>query len=56
MPALLLEPSEDLEQELELQSPACPICQGEGSLLGKLGSLLWFRCCQCGMDFSQRAC
>jgi len=29
----------------------CPICDGEGVVLGALGKLIWFRCCNCGMDF-----
>jgi hypothetical protein len=32
--------------------PACPLCSCEGALLGALGSCTWFRCRQCGMDFS----
>ncbi len=34
-------------------APACPLCSGEGSLLGTLGLRTWFRCRQCGMDFSR---
>ncbi|WP_181390902.1 hypothetical protein [Achromobacter pulmonis] len=32
-------------------TPACPVCQGEGILLGSLGASTWFRCRQCGIDF-----
>jgi len=35
-------------------APACPICRGEGCLLGPLGPRTWFRCRQCGMDFSRK--
>ncbi len=31
----------------------CPLCPGQGSLLGRLGRLRWFRCRDCGMDFSR---
>ena len=34
-------------------APACPLCPGEGALLGTLGLRTWFRCRQCGMDFSR---
>lgn len=27
-------------------------CQGPGTLLGQLGSLVWFRCRNCGYEFS----
>lgn len=30
----------------------CPICNGNGVPLGQLGKLFWFRCRQCGMEFS----
>ncbi len=30
----------------------CPTCGGLLTLLGRLGSLLWLRCRQCGMDCS----
>jgi tRNA(Ile2) C34 agmatinyltransferase TiaS len=33
-------------------APACPLCDGDGTLLGQLGHLTWFRCRQCGMDFA----
>jgi len=33
--------------------PACPMCSGEGALLGPMGSLNWFRCRHCGWDFSR---
>lgn len=29
----------------------CPMCDGEGVLLGQLGRLVHFRCRQCGMGF-----
>lgn len=32
----------------------CPVCDGQGALLGVLGFLRWFRCIQCGMDFSRK--
>ena len=33
--------------------PRCPVCPGQGSLLGRLGRLRWFRCRDCGMDFNR---
>ena len=34
-----------------MSAPDCPMCDGFGVPLGKLGSLLWFRCRQCGIQF-----
>jgi ribosomal protein L37E len=34
------------------QGPTCPMCDGPGEYLGSLGSKEWFRCRNCGMDFS----
>lgn len=34
-------------------SPACPICEAPGFQLGHMGSLRWYRCRNCGMDFSR---
>lgn len=33
-------------------APMCPACHGRGMLLGGLGSLTWFRCESCGIDFN----
>lgn len=33
----------------------CPVCGGAAFALGKLGKLTWFRCRDCGMDFSQKS-
>lgn len=35
--------------------PTCPACPGRGMVLGKLGRLRWYRCRDCGIDFSRRA-
>lgn len=32
----------------------CQLCGGVLVLLGLLGNLAWFRCRQCGMEFSKR--
>lgn len=32
---------------------SCPVCGGDGQLLGQLGNLTHFRCRACGMDFNQ---
>jgi uncharacterized C2H2 Zn-finger protein len=40
----------DEELELFLQ---CPCCGGPGQFLGALGSLTWFRCRNCGIDFKR---
>jgi tRNA(Ile2) C34 agmatinyltransferase TiaS len=38
-------------KELKM-NPICPICDGEGKYMADLGDLAWFRCEDCGMDFS----
>lgn len=38
--------------ERELDAPECPACGGEGTELGSLGALTWFRCRACGIDFN----
>ncbi len=30
----------------------CPVCAGLGSILGRLGALIWYRCRSCGSDFN----
>lgn len=32
----------------------CPLCYGDVVVLGQLGSLLWFRCRDCGAECSVR--
>ena len=32
---------------------ACPICGGYPLLLGRLGSLEWYRCQGCGLEWSK---
>ena len=32
----------------------CPMCGGEGILLGALRALRWFRCRACGIEWSKR--
>jgi len=34
--------------------PTCPMCGGFGCLLGRLGDTDWFRCRQCGMEYTLR--
>lgn len=36
----------------EYEGPSCPLCEGEGLLLGTLGHLVWLRCRDCGIDFN----
>ena len=31
----------------------CPMCGGNGNLLGNLGKKVHYRCQDCGMDFSK---
>jgi hypothetical protein len=38
-----------------MPNPVCPMCGGVGVALGALGILHWFRCRQCGADFSLKA-
>jgi hypothetical protein len=35
-----------------LDNPACPMCEGPGMPLGHMGSRMFFRCRNCGHDFS----
>ena len=37
-----------------MNRPKCQLCGGLLAFLGQLGLLLWFRCINCGMDFSRR--
>ena len=32
---------------------SCPVCGGDGQLMGSLGRLNWYRCVNCGMEFNQ---
>ena len=34
--------------------PKCELCGGSLTFLGQLGRLRWFRCINCGMEFSRR--
>lgn len=36
-------------------SCACPKCSGLGTLLGRLGRLLWLRCRSCGWTYEIEA-
>ncbi len=40
--------------QISMNPPACPVCPGHGVPLGQLGPLRWFRCRDCGIDFSRR--
>ena len=31
----------------------CPLCWHDGTFLGMLGRLLWFRCRACGIDWCE---
>ena len=44
---------EDHEQPNEPDPTDCPICNGPGRELGRLGILRWFRCRDCGMDYNK---
>jgi hypothetical protein len=37
-----------------LENPSCPTCGGIGMHLGQLGTRIYFRCRDCGMDFSHK--
>ena len=41
--------------QISMNPPACPVCPGHGVPLGQLGPLRWFRCRDCGIDFSRQA-
>ena len=42
------------EYKLARDIAACPLCPGLGVLLGALGRLVWWRCRDCGIDFSTK--
>lgn len=46
------EESESEDTEVDTDAHYCHICGGEGVLLGSLGMRAYFRCRNCGMDFS----
>jgi ribosomal protein L37AE/L43A len=31
----------------------CPVCEGEATYLGALGNRIWFRCRNCGWDWTE---
>jgi tRNA(Ile2) C34 agmatinyltransferase TiaS len=33
-------------------TPECPVCPGPGVMLGPLGRLMYWRCRDCGSEFS----
>ena len=37
------------------EGPPCPACGGEGECLGTLGTVDWYRCRDCGLDFGRQA-
>lgn len=40
------------EHESEhMDAESCPICDGYGYSMGTLGSVTWYRCESCGMEF-----
>lgn len=43
---------EETEQAEQDSSVYCPICDGKGALIGALGNRTYYRCIQCGMQFS----
>jgi len=52
-PSRLPQAEADEADEAEPEEVYCPVCNGPGVLLGALGSLVHFRCRNCGMDFHQ---
>ena len=46
---------DEVEDEDEPQIHHCPMCDGPGTIMGALGNKLWFRCRDCGIDFSEEA-
>jgi hypothetical protein len=41
--------------EPEPENESCPICCGDGVLLGRLGNVTHYRCRNCGMQFAKEA-
>jgi tRNA(Ile2) C34 agmatinyltransferase TiaS len=48
------EEDSQMEDEIVEEPPACRVCGGELYVLGALGKRMWFRCQNCGMEFSSR--
>jgi hypothetical protein len=46
------DPGEEHEDEC---LRACPACEGTGQLMGALGNKIYFRCRNCGIEFSEDA-
>jgi rubredoxin len=42
-----------IEEQIEFSVTVCPMCQGDGAELGSLGKLKWYRCVDCGWEFTQ---
>lgn len=40
------------EEIKELGYITCPLCDGVGVGMGQLGNLFWYRCQNCGTEFS----
>jgi hypothetical protein len=43
-----------MDDESEFEIPECPACGGPGGLMGALGQRVYFRCRNCGLDFSKK--
>lgn len=46
-----MEDLEDAQYDAPLPEP-CPMCRGSGLFMGTLGTKDWYRCRNCGMEFS----
>lgn len=38
-----------------MSGKTCPACGGEGRSMGALGNLAWYRCVNCGWEWSRKA-
>jgi hypothetical protein len=43
---------DDETDDDETEAVYCPMCAGEGRLMGGLGNLTYYRCIQCGWEFT----
>ena len=45
----------ETEHDTDHESAQCPYCEADAPLLGGLGSVLWYRCRDCGLTFCSSA-
>ena len=46
-------PDPDDVEEWHFDGTECPLCGGQGKILGKMCRRMWIRCRDCGHDYSR---